>query len=97
MPLTLELPDKFYKELQDSMKACYIHAVEEARRDVAITKDYLTIQEAIKLYGVSRNTFTKWTGLGLPFYKVEGKQFYSRKEINSFIKEHQSNEKSLLK
>lgn len=89
MALTFELPKQFEAQLAETLKDQYIKAIEEARRDTAYFKEYLTIAEACSLVSVSKNTFThNFIEAGLPVYKVEQKHYIKKSELNNFISQH---------
>lgn len=87
--MQLKLDDDFLNQLTKNIRLIYKEAVEVARRDVGINKEYLNIPEALEYTGVSRNTFTKnFIDGGLPTYQVEGKTYVKKSEINEFIESH---------
>lgn len=87
--LTLELPKEFSTELHSMLKAVYKAAVAEGRQEASITKDYLTSKEVNELYvSVSAPTLKQWENLGLPVYQVQGKQYYKKSDIDTFLQQY---------
>lgn len=88
--LQFELPETFNDQLKATLICIYREAMEEAKRDCAITREMLTIDEVAKLYNTSRNTITeKWhKELGLPLSKLGNKIYVERKILNDFIRAH---------
>lgn len=87
--LQLQLPPEFSEELNKSIRNIYSEAIKEAQRNAGINKEYLTIEEAMKLMGISRNTLTTWLENGLPKYKIDRKQYIKKSELYKFIDRHQ--------
>lgn len=89
MSLQLELPEGFYDAINASLQEVYRDAIEQARRDSAVTREFLSIPEVAKELGISRNTLTdNFISKGLPLYRIEGKQWIKRKELYDFINQH---------
>lgn len=92
MSLQLELPQSFYTALQDELKDLYVSTMEEAKRDVGIMREYLSVREACQFVSVSNNTFmNNFIGEGLPVYKIGSKQYIKKSELNNFISQHRIN------
>lgn len=90
MSLRLELPEEFIDSLQKSVEHVYSDAIETARRDIGIIREYLTIEEACKLMSISRNTLVRqYLERGLPKYVIGNRQYVKREELNEFIKKHE--------
>lgn len=83
------LSDKFETEFYDSVKDIYLEALAQARRDMNITKEFLSLPETLKYLNISRNTLNKWLEKGLNIYRIENKQFIKKSEIHEFIEKHQ--------
>lgn len=87
--LTFELPKEFEAEIKKALQAVYLEAMEQARRDATITKDYLSYNEVIKVtLDVSRGTLDKWITLGLPVYAIDGKKYFKRQDLYNFIERY---------
>lgn len=90
MSLRLELPEEFINSLQKSVEVVYSNAIETARRDVGIIREYLTIDEACELMSISRNTLIRqYLEKGLPKYVIGNRQYVKREELNEFVKKHE--------
>lgn len=90
MNLKLQMPEEFAEELNKNIQLVYEEAIETARRDVGVIREYLNIQEVCKMLGISRNTLTNnYFEKGLPKYKIESKIFVKKTELNDFISKHQ--------
>lgn len=88
--LQLQLPDEFKEELQRSLEEVYKASIENARRDVGIIREYLSIAEVCKMLGISRNTLTSnYIECGLASYKIGNKIYIKKKELEQFINKHQ--------
>ena len=83
------LSDSFKEEFTNSVKDLYLQALEQARRDMSITKEYLTIGETMDYMQVSRNTLNKWLLDGLCIYRIDNKQYIKKSDLHSFIDQHQ--------
>ncbi|MDK6856160.1 helix-turn-helix domain-containing protein [Aerococcus sanguinicola] len=88
--LQFELPEDFNNQLKASLIYIYRDAMEEAKRDCAVTREMLTIDEVAKMYSTSRNTIIEnWhKQLGLPLSKLGNKIYIERKVLNDFIRAH---------
>lgn len=90
MNLQLQMPKEFADELSKSVQSIYTSAIETARRDVGVIREYLSIDEVCELLGVSRNTLTNnFIEEGLPKYKIGNRQFIKKSELHEFISQHQ--------
>lgn len=90
MSIQLELPESFKEELQRSLEEVYKVSIETARRDVGISREYLSVNETCKMLGISRNTLTtNYIEKGLPQYKIGNKIYIKKKELEKFISQHQ--------
>lgn len=90
MSLTLEMPPEFEQAIRKVVKEAYTTAIEEGRRDLSMNTEYMTKQAVMEQYNVSNNTLmTEWTSKGLPYFKIGNKVYFSRKQINSFIQQHE--------
>lgn len=87
--LTFELSQNFEKELYTSLKTLYDDVVSQGRLDACITKEYLTSKEVNDFYvSVSAPTLKQWENLGLPVYQIQGKQYYKKSDIDSFLQKY---------
>ncbi|WP_195852688.1 helix-turn-helix domain-containing protein [Aerococcus sanguinicola] len=88
--LQFELPEDFNNQLKASLIYIYRDAMEEAKRDCAVTREMLTIEEVCSMYNTSRNTITeKWhKEMDLPLSKLGNKIYIERKVLNDFIRAH---------
>lgn len=89
MGIQLSLPNEFNELLEEHVQAIYTQAIQTARNDVGVIREYLSIEEVCELMGISRNTLGNWLSSGLPKYKIGNKQYIKRKELNKFISKHQ--------
>ena len=83
------LSDSFKTDFTNSVKNSYLEALEQARRDMSITKEYLTVQETMKYMEISRNTLNKWLLEGLNIYRIDNKQYIKKSDLHNFIDQHQ--------
>lgn len=90
MPIQLELPQGFYDEIQEALRGVYRHAIEQARRDIATVKEYLTVAEASELHiSASETLIRKWIAEnGLPKYEIGGKTYIKKQDLYDFIERH---------
>lgn len=90
MKLQLEMPEQFADELNKSVQAIYADAIQTARQDIGVIREYLSINEVCELLGISRNTLNdNFIEKGLPKYKIGRRQFIKKSELNEFISKHQ--------
>lgn len=83
------LSENFKTDFTKSVRELYMQAIEQARRDMSITKEYLTVPETMKYMQISRNTLNKWLVEGLNIYRIENKQYIKKAELHKFIDKHQ--------
>ena len=83
------LSHSFKTDFTNSVKNLYLEALEQARRDMSITKEYLTVQETMKYMEISRNTLNKWLLEGLNIYRIDNKQYIKKSDLHNFIDQHQ--------
>ena len=88
MGLELKIPEEFYKEFGKSLQVVYNEAIEQARRDMAIVKEYLSVPEAMSLFDVSRATLNAWIEQGLNLYQISGKRYVRKSEVEDWINKH---------
>ena len=92
MSLQLELPQSFYTALQNELRDVYAEAMAEAKRDLGISREYLTVKEACEYVSVSNATFTNnFIAEGLPTFKIGQKIYVRKSDINNFISQHRIN------
>lgn len=48
-------------------------------------KDYMTIDEMIEYFGISRSTLSNWRKAGLQVIKVQGKVLFKKEKIDDFL------------
>lgn len=90
MPIQVEFSEEMQDAINNSIKSIYFEAMEEAKRDAGLNKEFLTIHEVMERYSLSRNTLTNnFIERGLPIYKINNKQYIKRSEMNQFIEQHQ--------
>lgn len=90
--VNIELPTTFDEALYKHVTAIANEAIEQVRKDMTITKDFLSYNEVTKnVLDVSRGTLMKWISLGLPVYQIDGKQFFKRKDLYNFIETYKNN------
>lgn len=83
------LSDSFKQDFADTVKNLYLEAIDQARRDMSITKEYLTLNEVMEYMQVSRNTLSKWLLNGLNIYRIDNKQYIKKSDLHNFIDSHQ--------
>lgn len=83
------LSDSFKADFTNSVKNLYLEALEQARRDMSITKEYLTVIETMEYMQISRSTLNKWLLEGLSIYRIDNKQYIKKSELHNFIEQHQ--------
>lgn len=54
-------------------------------------KQFLSIEEVIKLLGMSRQTVYKLLDEGMPSYKLGGRRIVDRTELIAWVKSHRNN------
>ena len=54
-------------------------------------KQFLSIEEVIKLLGMSRQTVYKLLDEGMPSYKLGGRRIVDRDELIAWVKSHRDN------
>ena len=86
--ISIELPEQFNHELTESLRIIYLEAMEQARRDASVTKKFLTIEEVMQLYSVSRGTITKWIENGLPISKLDNKRYIEKEDLHDYIRQY---------
>lgn len=84
------LSDSFKADFTNSVKNLYLEALEQARRDMSITKEYLTVIETMEYMQISRSTLNKWLLEGLSIYRIDNKQYIKKSELHNFIEQHQA-------
>lgn len=89
MGIQLSLPNEFNELLEEHVQTIYKQAIQTARNDIGVIREYLSIEEVCELMGISRNTLGNWLSSGLPKYKINNKQYIKRTELNRFISKHQ--------
>lgn len=87
--ISLSLPNEFTELLEEQVQTVYMQAIQTARQDVGVIREYLSIEEVCELMDVSRNTLGNWLADGLPKYRIGNKQYIKRKELNEFISMYQ--------
>lgn len=86
---TFALPEQFEKEVSISLRNVYADAIEQARRDACISKEYLTAKEVGTNYvSVSVATLRDWENQGLPCYQIQSKKYYKKNEIDAFMNKY---------
>lgn len=86
--LQFELPEQFEEQLNGSLQQLYKEAIQQARFDASITKEWLSYKVIMETLGISRTTIDKWVSEGLPLYKIGQINFINRDELNDFIRKH---------
>lgn len=85
----MNLPEEFSEELSKSVQTIYREAIQQAQKDLGAIKEYLSIEEAMKLLQISRNSLTRnYFEHGLPKYKIGNKIYVKRSELSNFIQQH---------
>lgn len=89
MELKVMMPPDFNEELEKSIEVVYQRTIQAARTDAGVLKEFLSIQEACEMLDIARNSFTNnYLKKGLSSYKVGGKIFIKKAELNEFIYNH---------
>ena len=87
--LSLQIPEEFNQELSASLRTIYRQAIDQARQDAGMMRDFLTINEITESFlEVSRGTLKNWIANGLPTYQVEGKLYIKKAELYAYIEKH---------
>lgn len=89
--LSIPIPESVTEDIGTLFRKLYRDALDQARRDASVLKDYLTLDEVVETYiDISKSTLEKWIKeKGLPLYKIDGKQFVKKVELYAFIDKHQ--------
>lgn len=88
--MTTDILASEYKEaLEQEIYKAYRHAMEEAKRDFAITKEWLMFTEIKELFMISTNTLNSWIEKGLPVASIGNKRYINRNRMNEFLEKHQ--------
>lgn len=87
--ISLSLPSEFTEQLEAQVQAVYLEAIQTARADVGVIREYLSIEDVCEMMDVSRNTLTNWLESGLPKYRIGNKQYIKKSELNKFVSQHQ--------
>ena len=87
--LSLQIPEEFNMELSASLRTLYRQAIDQAKKDAAMMRDFLTINEIMEYFlEVSRGTLKRWIADGLPTYQIEGKLYIKKSELYAYIEKH---------
>ncbi|WP_195856771.1 helix-turn-helix domain-containing protein [Aerococcus urinae] len=88
--IEIKLDPTVSKGFVDQLKPYLNQLAEDLKRDLAINREMLTIDEVCQLYSTSRNTVTeKWhRELGLPLSKLGNKIYIEHQVLNDFIRSH---------
>ena len=87
--LSLQIPEEFNMELSASLRTLYRQAIDQAKKDAAMMRDFLTINEIMEYFlEVSRGTLKRWIADGLPTYQIEGKLYIKKAELYAYIETH---------
>lgn len=87
--ISLSLPSEFTEQLEAQVQSVYLEAIEAAKNDVGVLREFLSIDEVCEIMDVSRNTLSNWIEAGLPKYRIQNKQYIKRRELNEFVSKHQ--------
>lgn len=91
MSFQFDLPTEFTSELRKLLKQLYHETIKTARRDIGLTREFVTLTEGAKLIGISRNTLVNnFVAKGLPTYTIEGKRWIKQSELYEFIEDHRN-------
>lgn len=85
-----EITDETMEEIKAEVKASLKELAEELSRELAINRDYLSFNEVMKYYSVSRNTLKNvWIEqYSLPVYVIGSKQYISRKDLHELFQQN---------
>ncbi|MDK7187507.1 hypothetical protein [Facklamia hominis] len=90
--LALDLPNEFYDSFQLSIQEIYQQAIEQARADLSLNKEFLAVPELRKQLGMSFNTFkTNVEDKGIPIYLLGNKKYIKRTDLFKFMEQHRIN------
>lgn len=87
--LQLTLPEEISTMLKSMAHKAYCEAVEQARRDVSITKTIFTVEEVCDLLNISRNTLTSYFDLGLVRSKINNRIYVRKHHLDDFLDKHE--------
>lgn len=87
--ISLNLPSEFNDLLEEQVQAIYLEAIQTARRDIGVLREYLSIEEVCELMDISRNTLGNWLEIGLPKYRINNKQYIKKSDLDKFVSQHQ--------
>lgn len=85
------LAPEYREALKKDVLMVYRQAMEDARRDYGVTREWLTFEEVQNLMQISSGTLANWRKEGLPFAKIGTKYFINKKQLNTFIADHMMN------
>lgn len=87
--VSIELPESFDNAIEKHLYAIATATIEQVRKDMSITKEYLSFNEVTSnVLDVSRGTLEKWIETGLPVYKIDAKRYFKRADLYNFIEKH---------
>ena len=77
------------EQFQEELRNVYRSAMEQAQRDFAITKEFLTIKQSSEYLNCSSQTIDKWIKqYSLPVIKIDSKKYLSKTDIFEFMNKH---------
>lgn len=87
MNMQVEIPEEFKSQMLNLVKSVLMDSIEDITR--LGDKDFLTASEVRERYSVSTVTLNRWVSeLGLEKIQVDGKTYYDKNELDSFIRSH---------
>lgn len=87
--VSIELPAAFDESIKRHLTAVANATIEQVRRDMTITKDYLSFNEVTgHVLDISRTTLDKWVSMGLPVYRIDAKRYFKRSDLYNFIEQY---------
>ena len=75
-------------QIQRNNFSIYTEQILDAIKEIIAPKEWMSLKEAATYAGVSYNTFIKFREMGLRVAEIEGIKRVSRKEIDTFLKNH---------
>lgn len=89
MQITLDKDIK--QELITEVRKAYSEAIEQARRDVGLIKEFYRYKECLEVLNIGSLTTFKanYIDQGLPTYKIGNSVYVKKTELNNFIEQHQ--------
>ncbi|MHC5248981.1 ubiquitin family protein [Enterococcus sp. LJL90] len=82
---SVKLDEMQSKSLQEYVYRITREALETAKNDAGVGKEFLNQAEMAKWIGISPNSLKEYVKLGLPVCIIGARKFYSKTEVTKFI------------